>query len=126
MITVAYMSGPFVTYIHLKLPAFARSTQDLIMRYSKNLPKDAEIDITTMNVIGKPRVTRIKISELRPVKERYGLGNYARNTENVDAKRPWWMGKAVRLFGVHGGRSEIMGGEVWKNIEGNIQKNNKI
>lgn len=54
------------------------------------------------------------------------MGNYARNTENVDAKRPWWMGKAVRLFGVHGARSEIMGGEVWKNIEGNIQKNNKI
>src|SRR6187402_31644 len=113
VVFVGYISGPFVTYIHLRLPLFARHSREMLMRYSKNLPRNSEIDITTMNFIGKPRVTRMTVGELYPVKERFGMANYARDTMVVSSKRPWWMGKAVRQFGVHNKKSGVLGGEIW-------------
>jgi hypothetical protein len=122
MVTVAYITGPFVNYIHLRVPAFARNSREMLMRYSKSLPKDAELDITTMNFIGKPRATRVKVADLRPADQRFGLANYARDAEEANAQRPWWMGKAVSQFGVHSGRTKIMGGKVWENIRRTIEK----
>jgi hypothetical protein len=122
MVFVLYISGPYVNYIHLRLPPFVRHSQEMLMRYSKSLPKDAEIDITTMNFVGKPRVARMKVADLYPVNERFGLANYARDTREVNAKRPWWMGKAVRQFGVHTSHGHAVGGEAWKNIAATIAK----
>ncbi len=122
MIFVAYITGPFVTYIHLRLPAFARNSREMLIRYSKTLPKDAELDITTMNFIGKPRVTRVNLKDLHPVRERFGIANYARDTKLTNSKRPWWMGKAVSQFGVHSSTSKIMGGEIWGEIAKRIEK----
>lgn len=125
MLSVAYMTSPFVTYIHLRVPQFARNSRDMLIRYSKTLPKDAELDITTMNFIGKPRVARVKVAELHPVKERFGLGNYARETDKINAKRPFWMGKANRLFGVHSTRSKVKEEGVWENVKFSIENNRK-
>ncbi|RDL29781.1 Uncharacterized protein BP5553_10646 [Venustampulla echinocandica] len=125
MVVIMYISGPFVNYIHLRLPPFARHSREMMIRYSKSLPKDAEVDITTMNLLGKPRVARMKVSSLYPIKERFGLANYGRDTKELNSKRPWWMGRAVRQFGVHAGKSQIMGGEVWGNIAATISKRSK-
>lgn len=122
MVSVAYMFGPFVVYIHLRLPAYARHSQEMLMRYTKNLPNDAALDITTMNFIGKPRVTRLTISDIYPVKERFGYVNYARDTAAINSKLPWYLPKAVRQFGVHSNTSKIMGGAVWENIMKRISK----
>ncbi|KAH6672176.1 hypothetical protein B0J14DRAFT_655067 [Halenospora varia] len=125
MVFVMYISRPFVNFIHLRLPPFARNSREMMMRYSKNLPKDAEIDITTMNLLGKAQVARMKVTDLYPVRERFGMVNYARDTREINSKRKWWMPPAVRQFGVHSGRSRIMGGEVWDNIAAIISKNSK-
>jgi hypothetical protein len=123
MVFVAYTTGPFVNYIHLRLPVFARASRDMMLRYSQKLPKDAEVDITTMNFIGKPRVSRVKVCELYPTQQRFGLANYARNTRMSNANRPWWMGRTPTLFGVHGSRGKVRGGEAWNNIARSIEKN---
>jgi hypothetical protein len=122
LLVVAYVSSPFVANIHLRLPAFARHSSDLLVRYSQNLPKDAKLEITTMNFIGMPRVSLVRAADLRPVKERFGMVNYARDTEELNSKRPWWMGRAVRQFGVHGGTQLKVGGEIWKNISRTLSK----
>ncbi|KAH7379737.1 hypothetical protein BKA64DRAFT_234806 [Cadophora sp. MPI-SDFR-AT-0126] len=122
---IAYISSPFVTYIHLRLPIFARQSHEMLLRYSKTLPKAAELDITTMNFIGKPRVTRVKVGDLHATRERMGFANYCRDTTELNAKRPWWMGKAVRQFGVHNEKSGIMDGQVWENVAKSIAKNQK-
>ncbi|ATZ46540.1 hypothetical protein BCIN_01g11180 [Botrytis cinerea B05.10] len=122
VVFVAYITSPFVNYIHLKLPNFARNSRDLLMRYSKNPPKDAQIDITTMNFVGKPRVTRLDISELQAVKQRFGVVNFSRDTKKINATRKWWMPKAVRVFGVHGGAGRVREGEAWENIAKKIRK----
>jgi hypothetical protein len=122
MVFVAYITGPFVTYIHLRLPTYARHSREMLMRYTKSLPNDAMLDITTMNFVGKPRVTRVKISELYPVKERFGMANYARDTELINSKLPWYFPKTVGQFGVHSNTSKIMGGTVWEHIAKRISK----
>jgi len=122
---IAYISSPFVTYIHLRLPIFARQSHEMLLRYSKTLPKTAELDITTMNFIGKPRVTRVKAGDLYATKERMGFANYCRDTTELNTKRPWWMGKAIRQFGVHNEKSGIMDGQVWENVAKSIAKNQK-
>ncbi|PQE06242.1 4-coumarate- ligase 2 protein [Rutstroemia sp. NJR-2017a BBW] len=122
MVVVAYLSSPFVNYIHLILPTFARTSRDLMLRYSKNPPKDAMLDVTTMNFIGKPRVSRVYISDLRPTKQRLGIVNYVRDTKEINKSRSWWMGRAVRVFGVHSGTGKVRGGEAWENIARKINK----
>ncbi|ESZ97437.1 hypothetical protein SBOR_2126 [Sclerotinia borealis F-4128] len=121
MIFVAYITSPFVNYIHLKLPTFARQSRDILMRYTTNPPRDAQVDITTMNFIGKPRVSRLDICKLQAAKQRFGVGNFSRDTKTIDATRKWWMPKAVRLFGVHGGTGRGREGEAWENIAKKIR-----
>lgn len=122
MIFVAYITSPFVNYIHLRLPNFSRNSRELLMRYSKSPPKDAQADITTMNFVGKPRVTRLNISELKAIKQRFGVANFSRDTKKINATRKWWMPKAVRLFGVHGGRATVREGEAWENLAQRLRK----
>jgi hypothetical protein len=122
MVFVAYISGPFVTYIHLRLPAYARHSRQMLMRYTKSLPNNAVLDITTMNFIGKPRVTRLQVSDIYPVKERFGFANYARDTEAINSKLPWYQPKPVRQFNVHSNTNKIMSGAVWENIKKRISK----
>lgn len=122
LLTVAYVSSPFVANIHLRLPQFTRYSRDLLFRYSQSLPKDAKLEITTMNFIGKPRVSLVKAADLHAVRERFGMVNYARDTKDINLKRPWWMGRAVRQFGVHGGTPLKDGSGIWDNISRTITK----
>jgi hypothetical protein len=94
----------------------------MVVRYSQSLPKDATLDITTVNFIGMPRVTRLSVADLHPAKERFGIVNYVRNTKDLNSKRPWWMGRAVSQFGVHSGARIAQGNGVWENIARKIEK----
>jgi hypothetical protein len=122
MVFVAYITSPFVANIHLRLPAFARYNREILMRYSSNLPKDAKLEFTTMNFIGKPRVSLVSLDQLYPTRGRLGMVNYTRDTAIINAKRSWWMGRATRLFGVHGGVRTSHGAGVWENISQTIVK----
>jgi hypothetical protein len=119
---VAYITSPFVANIHLRLPAFARYSREMVVRYSQALPKDAKLEITTVNFIGMPRITIVKVADLHPAKERFGMVNYVRDTKDMHSKRPWWMGRAVRQFGIYGGVRIPQGKEVWVNIAKTITK----
>ena len=116
MAAVAYLTAPFVANIHLRLPPFARYSRELVHRYSQALPKDAKLELTMMNFIGMPRVTRINVSELHLARERFGIVNYVRDTKDLNSKRVWWMGNATRQFAIHGGVRINPGSGVWENI----------
>jgi hypothetical protein len=122
MTFVAYISSPFVAHVRLRLPHFARQSRDILNRYTQNLPKDAKLEITTMNFIGKPRLSLVKVADLHPVKERFGMANYTRDTKEINAKRPWYMGRAVRQFGIHGGIEMKGSPGIWENIVKSIGK----
>ena len=122
MLAVAYLTSPFVANIHLRLPPFARFSREMVHRYTQALPKDAKLELTTMNFIGMPRITRINVAELHPAKERFGIVNYVRDTKYLNSKRAWWMGKALRQFAVHGGVKIKQGEGLWENIAKTIVK----
>ena len=123
-ISVAYLTSPFVNYVHLRLPPFARVSREMLLRYSKSLPKDAELDITTMNNVGMPRVSRIKLGDLYSVKERFGIVNLKRDLHGKGITRKWWLRKPLRAFGVHGAMMDrrIKGGGVWANVMASISR----
>jgi hypothetical protein len=125
MLAVAYISSSFVANIHLRLPAFAQHSRELLIRYSQNLPKDAKLDITTMNFIGKPRINIVRAADLYATRERFGMVNYVRDTKELNSKRPWWLGRAVRQFGVHGGTPIKNGSGIWENIARTIGRRSK-
>lgn len=125
MLFYGYIASPFVAHIHLRLPKFARSSRALLKRYTQTLPPDAQIEITTMTPIGIPRITLMKVSDLHPVSQRFGMVNYVRDTAALNKERPWWMGKAIRQFGVHGGDILKDSQGAWNDIQRAIMKMEK-
>ena len=122
MIFVSYTTAPFVNYVHLRLPQFARVSRENLLRYSKSLPRNATLEITTMNVIGKPRVSRVEVADLYPVKGRLSLANYARDMKGKDLKRPWWAMKPVKEFAILGGFGRTREEGVWENVANCIKR----
>ncbi|KAL1903237.1 hypothetical protein Sste5346_000522 [Sporothrix stenoceras] len=74
---VSYTSSPFVVFIHLRLPAYARHPdRELLRRFVRNLPANTQLDITTMNLVGRPRLATVAVSDLVPVKEKLRIVNF--------------------------------------------------
>lgn len=118
LLFVASTTAPLVFYIHLRPPLFARRSREALMRYSKNIPADARIDLTTMKVSSRQRVTGMRVSELKPMKAWLSVANLVRNppSSTTVSSRAWWMSKPPRQFyvGTERGRSREKG--VWDNI----------
>ncbi|CAK7232971.1 hypothetical protein SCUCBS95973_008438 [Sporothrix curviconia] len=72
----SYTSSPFVVFIHLRLPAYARHPdRELLRRFVRNPPAGMQLDITTMNGVGRPRLATVTVSDLVPAHERMGIVN---------------------------------------------------
>ncbi|KAI1464004.1 uncharacterized protein F4812DRAFT_444176 [Daldinia caldariorum] len=121
MVFVAYTTSPFVSFIHMRLPPVARQSEDMLRRFARAIPADAELEVTTMSFIAKPRVSRVKASELRPVSRRFGIVNLARDTAAENAARPWYRFRAVGQFNVQFNTAS-RAPWVWESIMATIQK----
>ena len=99
MLFVAYTTAPFVTFIHIKLPIFARRSKDHLLRWIQKLPQTTEIDVTTMRFSGYARVSRMLLSDLKQTRARLGVANLVRTKGLSDeSTKPWWRPKEPRLF----------------------------
>lgn len=103
---VAYSTAPFVTHIHMHLPPYARASRPILERFISKLPSSTPLTLTTMSVIGKPRYSSLQAGELVPVRRRFGLVNFVRDTAAENATRKWYMFRAVRQFYVQERRIE--------------------
>ncbi|CAK7237747.1 hypothetical protein SBRCBS47491_010113 [Sporothrix bragantina] len=73
---VSYTSSPYVVFIHLRLPAYARHPdRELLRRFVRNPPSETKLDITTMNLVGRPRLATVAVSDLVPANQRMGIVN---------------------------------------------------
>jgi hypothetical protein len=97
---IAYVTTPFVTLVHIHLPDFARQSKEILHRFAKNPPANTRLELTTISIIGKPRVSLMTISDLKPTSKRFGLINYTRDTTAINAKRKWYMYRAVGQFNI--------------------------
>ena len=118
-------TAPFVTYVHLALPAWARASPQRLHRYAAALPSTAQIDITTLRFVF-PRVTRLAAGELLFGKGVAGLGplTLRRNVpEAVAAERKWWAWRPLKRFYVAGTGGGKLGEQgVWEAVVGSISR----
>jgi hypothetical protein len=91
---------PFVTHIHLHLPAAARTSKSKLEQYIRALPPSARLTVTTMSAISKPRYSDMRVGDLRPVKSRLGVVNYVRDDVSAErASRRWYnLAPAKKFF----------------------------
>ncbi|PKY02070.1 hypothetical protein P168DRAFT_320628 [Aspergillus campestris IBT 28561] len=65
---VTWTSAPFVNFIYLSLPMFARRSRDQTLQYAKNLPPTATLSIITTDATFVPRTTTVRLGDLVPGK----------------------------------------------------------
>ncbi|KAF5251326.1 hypothetical protein FANTH_3618 [Fusarium anthophilum] len=106
VIFVTYITSPFVTHIHVHLPSYARTSRPILERFIKNLPPTTPLTLTTMSAISKPRYSSMHAGDLSPVRRRLGLINYVRDTKEENARRKWYMFRAVGKFYVQDKRPQ--------------------
>jgi hypothetical protein len=68
---VTYTTRPFVTWIHLDLPQFARQSAKAALEYSRNLPENATLHITFYRSTALPATVEANIADLVPAQSRW-------------------------------------------------------
>lgn len=122
MIYMMWAAAPFVAYVHIKLPLFARRSRDQLLRWAENIPPNTEVDLTTIKAYGRPRVSRMLLSDLRPVKARFGIENMVRVSKVPASRpRPWWSSKQKSLFFVGNERKRTVETVIWQKVWSQIQ-----
>ncbi|KAF4463352.1 hypothetical protein FALBO_9839 [Fusarium albosuccineum] len=129
---VAYTTSPFVTHIHVHLPPYARTSRAILERFVRAMPPSTPLTLTTMSAISKPRYSSLQAGDLSPARRRLGLINYVRDTTEENAKRRWYMFRAVGKFYVQDKRpqrkvryekkKDKVDGWIWDAIKERIDK----
>ncbi|KAF4980708.1 hypothetical protein FZEAL_3376 [Fusarium zealandicum] len=125
---VAFISSSFVTHIYLHLPPYARTSGTILTRFIRTLPPSTRLTMTTMSAIAKPRYSSLQAGDLFPVHRRLGLVNYVRDTADENARRRWYMFRAVGKFYVQDttpprmGRYELKKGKVDRWVWDDVKK----
>lgn len=133
-IFVTYTTAPFVTHMHIRLPAAARTSRAVLERFvHTSLPPSTPVTVTTMSMIGKPRYSTMAAGDFVPARRRLGLVNYTRDTKAERAGRKWYELRAVSQFHVpEGGKvSKMKKGDrnlvepwIWEAIKEKVAKRN--
>ena len=116
MLYVMYFTAPFVSYVHVQLPIFARRSREQLLRWAESMSPTTEIDMTTMRFYGRPRVSRMPLGDLRKKKPSFGIANLTRAQRSSPAKgeRPWWMAAPLTEFYVGNERGKSREASVWQ------------
>ncbi|KGO75680.1 hypothetical protein PITC_030320 [Penicillium italicum] len=124
MLFVSYTAAPYVNFIHLALPAFARKSWEAAVQYAKDLPPTAVLYLTSMRFNTIPRQTTARLGDLVPIKDT--LRPVTFQNLNPSPQR-WWQGRAPTQFytGTHskpGRQTSAFFPEIWNGIYQQIQK----
>lgn len=115
LLYVTYCAAPFVAFVHIKLPVFARRSKDQLLKWAQNIPPNTELDMTTIRSYGSLRISRMPISELHPAKTRFGIENLVRVPKfPMLNKKPWWAAKERNFFFVGNARRKTVETTVWQ------------
>ena len=124
MLFVSYTAAPYVNFIHLALPAFARKSREAAVQYAKDLPPTAVLYLTSMRFNTIPRQTAVRLGDLVPLTD--PLRPVTFQNLNPSPQR-WWQGRAPTQFytGTHskpGRQTSAFFPELWNGIYQQIQK----
>jgi len=124
---MTYYSFPFVAYVHIRLPVFARRSREQLLKWSQNIAPNTEVEMTTIKSYGSLRSSRMQISELQPTKVLFGIQNLLREPRFPSSqKKPWWAPKEQRLFFVGNERRKTVETAIWQKVLSEIQNSEKL
>lgn len=110
---MTFTAPPFVTYVHLKLPVWARHSAARLQRYTQALPSTSELDVTSLKWIW-PRVTRLSAGELYLHQGQLSGAMTLRREvpRHVLDSRKWFAWRPIKKFYV-GGKAGKKSAEPW-------------
>ena len=82
-------SPPYVTHAYLYLPPWARHFTNMVRRYVDKLPADARLDLATIRLLGRPKITSVKVGELSVTRKRMGCINW--EWKNPSTSKPQYF-----------------------------------
>lgn len=103
LLAVWYMTSPMVMWMHIPVPKKCLSDTREMERFVQQSAANVELAITTMGPLGKARITKLPLHNLRPENRRLGLVNYVRDASRENAKRRWYNFRAVSQFRIENG-----------------------
>ncbi|KAL8940298.1 MAG: hypothetical protein Q9216_002884 [Gyalolechia sp. 2 TL-2023] len=118
MLVVMRATAPFVTYVHLQVPFYARRSREHLSSFLEKVPQNTEIDLTTIGNFGWPHVYRMRMAELRKAKHMFSAANLRRVplTSSKPSRRPWWKGDLPMKFYVGNERVRVRGSTPWQRV----------
>lgn len=144
---VAYTTHPFVATIHVRLPPFVRGSRQMLERWARTVSSSTspgsgpsaaarpqpQVEITTMGLLGRPRLSIFNLGELRFVgkegkgRARLGLANYVRNQSPAqeqaeEARRRWYQRREATGFMVDDDSKHAKEGWVWREMARGIRR----
>ncbi|KAF3764373.1 hypothetical protein M406DRAFT_258780, partial [Cryphonectria parasitica EP155] len=102
-LAIWHLTSPMVMWVHLQVPKGFQRNQLAVEKFVKHVPADTEVTITTMGTIGKPRVSQVRLQDLRYERRRLGLVNYVRDVSRENAVKKWYQSGAVGEFKIEEG-----------------------
>ncbi|KAG9258269.1 uncharacterized protein F5Z01DRAFT_670917 [Emericellopsis atlantica] len=107
---IGFISTPFVTHIHIRLPQSVAGSRQYIERYLQTggLKPTTPIEVTTVGVIATPRTFIIPAGDLLPTRRRMGIVNYVRRSspelEQEIKQKKWYQFRPATHFYIQQGR----------------------
>lgn len=108
MIFTAVATAPFVAYIHVWLPSYARRSQEALLDFARRPPADTGIELTKVGFSPLPRRRYAILSDLRmlpPKRFRYATMEHV-SRAHQGKEVPGWMR-------AHLGQFYVRPGDVW-------------
>ena len=113
---VGLTTRPFVSFVHIKLPVFARRSKESLFKWAQNIPPETQVHMTTTRFYGGPRVSRMAVEDLRQTKAWLSVANLTRTPppRTEAAKKSWRTPKPVLRFYVGAGKKKAKDFSVWE------------
>ena len=121
---VNHTTRPFVSFVHIALPVFARRSKESLYRWAQNIPPATQVYMTTTRFYGGPRVSRMAVEDLRQTRAWLSAANLTRTppSRSAAAKKSWRAPKPLLRFYVGTEKKKAKDFSVWEQVLKRIPK----
>jgi len=116
-LSMFYLAAPYVTHIHVKLPNFARGSQDALMQYVRKMPESAVLKVFTMRSLGRPQFVDVPVGKLKWRSKRLGCVNWEWKKSGSDGK-----GLVTDFYVEERGGASVTEPKVFREIVGRVRQ----
>ena len=116
MVFVIRTTRPFVSFVHIQLPFFARRSKESLFKWAKNIPPATQVYMTTTRFYGVPRVSRMTVEDLHQTRAWLSIANLTRTPplRTEAAKQSWRTPKPLLKFYVGAEKKKATEFSVWE------------